>query len=225
MPARIQSVDALRDLKAAIWKFVEAANVALGESDAEIERTLVWVQTEQANYWKGQTRKRTELVAQAKAAVRAKKLFHADDFRPSAIEEEQALAQALRRLDEAGQRVENVKRFGQRLQKQMLIYRGQVQRMARMLQTDLPQAAANLEELIRSVEAYLALGPQEAGPLRPVGEGGAAASGYEPPPGDASMARPEPGEAEDQPTPQAPSAKRGDGPANEPPRVEPAGDV
>ena len=65
---RVESLDALRSFKIALVKFAEAANVALGDADSELQRTLTWLETEQLSYWQGQHRKRAEMVTRAKEA-------------------------------------------------------------------------------------------------------------------------------------------------------------
>lgn len=160
---RLDSVDALQDFRAALWKFIEKARTALGEAEADLQRTLMWLETEQRTYWQHQIHKRTEMVSRAREAVRAKKMFrNVDNTRPSAIEEEKALTIAQRGLEEAHQKSIAVKKYTQQLQKEILLYRGQTQRLASSLQVELPQGAAMLEQLIASVESYLGVAPAEA---------------------------------------------------------------
>lgn len=172
---RLDSVDVLKDFHASLWKFIEKARTSLGEADADLQRTLMWLETEQRTHWQHQIHKRTEIVSRAKDAVRAKKMFrNVDNTRPSAIEEEKALAIAQRSLEEAHHKAAAVKKYSQKLQKEMLVYRGQVQRLASSLQVELPQAAGMLEQLIESVESYLGIAPasgaeasQETSPTEP----------------------------------------------------------
>jgi len=101
-PARVESIDALKMFRRSIIKFIEAANVALGDAESEMQRRLNWLENEQDSYWQGQIRKRTEDVAKAKDAVRQKELFK--DFAgrtPSADQEKKALRIAIARLEEA----------------------------------------------------------------------------------------------------------------------------
>src|SRR5262249_20600102 len=159
----VESIDSLKALKVSLWKFQEAANVALGDAESEMHRMLVWLETEQQTYWQGQIRKRTEAVARAKDAVRQKKLFkNAAGSTPSAVEEEKALAIAVRRLEEAEQKLVNVNKSTRRLHKEIQIYKGAVQRFATTVQSDIPVAASRLDNMIATLEAYTALGPETA---------------------------------------------------------------
>ena len=69
-PARVESIEALKMFRRAIIKFVEAANVALGDAESEMQRRLNWLENEQDSYWQGQIRKRQEEVSKCKDAVR-----------------------------------------------------------------------------------------------------------------------------------------------------------
>src|SRR5947207_6435983 len=101
-PARVESIEALKMFRRAVIRFVEAANVAMGDAESEMQRRLNWLENEQDSHWQGQIRKRQEEVSKCRDAVRQKKLFK--DFAgrtPSADQEEKALRIALARLEEA----------------------------------------------------------------------------------------------------------------------------
>src|SRR5262245_3496938 len=171
--ARVESIDALKAFKRALFKFAEGASVALGDAESEIHRAQIWLETEQRSYWNNQLRIRTELVARAKEAVRMKKLYKdATGSRQSAVEEEKALAIAQRKLAEAEQKISAVKRCTGQLQKDYHIYKGAVQRFTTAVEVDVPNAAHKLEGLIGSLEAYVAAHPEVQGST--LGSSGAA---------------------------------------------------
>lgn len=156
--ARVQSVDALMHFRVALWKFAEAANVALGDAESEVQRTLSWLQGEQQQFWTGQIRKRHEFVNRCKDAVRQKKLFKDSTGRTqSAVDEEKALGIALKRLEEAEQKLLNTKRHSSKLQKEMHMYKGAVQSFATVIASDMPNAVASLDRMVRALEAYVSL--------------------------------------------------------------------
>src|SRR5258706_12488529 len=101
-PARVESIEALKMFRRAIIKFVEAAMVALGDAESEMQRRLNWLENEQDSHWQGQIRKRQEEVSKARDAVRQKKLFK--DFAGrsrSGDQGEKALGVPLARLEGA----------------------------------------------------------------------------------------------------------------------------
>jgi hypothetical protein len=181
--ARVDSVDVLKEFKIALWKFQEAATVALGDAESEMHRILLWLQTEQDSHWQHQIRKREEVVGRCREAVRMKKIFKdATGRQQSAIEEEKALKVALRNLEEAQQKLAMVRKWSRQLPKEIEMYKGGVQRFATTVQTDIPVAASHLDKLAQKLDAYLNLQSAAAGGL--VGAGDAATSS-----GAASMAR------------------------------------
>src|SRR3712207_6247238 len=109
--ARVDSIDALRRFRAAMIKFCDAANVALGDAEADMSRMQNWLENEQASHWQSQVRKRTEIVSKAKDAVRQKKIFKdATGRQQSALDEEKALKIAQARLEEAERKLKAVQR-------------------------------------------------------------------------------------------------------------------
>src|SRR5438874_32820 len=162
-PARVESIEALKMFRRAVIKFVEAANVAMGDAESEMQRRLNWLENEQDSHWQGQIRKRQEEVSKCRDAVRQKKLFK--DFAgrtPSADQEEKALRIALARLEEAERKLAAVRRFARKLPREIEVYKGTVQRFATTVQSDLPTAAGKLDAMIRKLEEYAALGPAAA---------------------------------------------------------------
>jgi chromosome condensin MukBEF ATPase and DNA-binding subunit MukB len=156
--AKVGSIDSLRLFRAAMLKFAEAASIALADADGEISRTMGWLEGEQEAHWRGELRKRSEIANRCKDAVRQKKLYKDSTGRQqSAVDEEKALAIAQRRLAEAEQKLENVRRSRARLRKETDQYKGHVQRFATSVQHDLPVAAARLEKMMMSLEAYVEL--------------------------------------------------------------------
>src|SRR5438270_878463 len=88
-----------------------------------------WRDQEQHKFWQTQIRKRHETVERCKDAVRQKKLFKDSTGRQqSAVDEEKALSIAQKRLAEAEQKLINTKRHSTKLQKELHLYKGGVQR-------------------------------------------------------------------------------------------------
>lgn len=157
--AHVISLDSMKLLKRALWKFQEHATVALGEAESDMQRTLNWLETEQRSYWIGEVRKRETELSRAKEALRMKQVFKdSTGGRQSVVDEMKAVQIATRRLEEAMQKVAAVKKSISLLQREIMNYKGQVQRFATAVQSELPQAAHELERVIANIEAYAAVG-------------------------------------------------------------------
>lgn len=194
--ARVDSIEALKLFRRALLKFAEAANVALPDAESEMSRMLVWLEHEQSTYWQSELRKRTDMVSRCKEAVRMKKLFKDSSGRtPSAVDEEKALRVAQLKLQEAEEKVVAVKRYTQKLQKEILLYKGQVQRFATSVLCDVPLWTAKLDAIVDKLEEYVALAPADTAAAPVVGHvsGVAETASID---DTSSMARPEPIETE-----------------------------
>ena len=157
--ARVHNLEALKKLKHALYKFQETVNVALTDAESDMQRTTIWLETEQRTYWTAELRKRHEAVEKAKQAVRDKQLYKdATGHRSSAVDEMKVLQAAQRRLVEAEQKVAAVKKYIPKMQKETQIYRGGVQRFASTVQHDLPVAVDRLDNMLATLEAYVSLG-------------------------------------------------------------------
>lgn len=157
--ARVHSLEALKKLKHALRRFQEIVNVALTDAESEMQRTSIWLETEQRTYWNAQLRKRHEAVEKAKQAVREKQLFKdASGNRSSAVDEMKILQAAQRGLVEAERKVAAIKRSIPKMQKETQIFRGGVQRFASSVQSDLPIAVDKLDQMLAKLEAYVSLG-------------------------------------------------------------------
>jgi hypothetical protein len=156
--ARIESIAELRAFRVAMVKFVDACNVALGDAEADMQRTHTWLERDQISYWNGQLAKRAELVARAKEAVRMKKLYKSPTGgTQSVVEEEKALRVAIRMHEEAEQKIVACKQWARRLQKEIMMYKGGVTRFTSVLGGDVPRALAKLDAMAGSLEAYATL--------------------------------------------------------------------
>ena len=157
--ARVHNLESLKKLKHALYKFQETVNVALTDAESDMQRTTIWLETEQRTYWVAQLRKRHEAVEKAKQAVREKQLYKdSTGQRSSAVDEMKVLQAAQRQLAEAEQKVAAVKKYIPKMQKETQIYRGGVQRFASTVQHDLPIAVDRLDNMLATLEAYVSLG-------------------------------------------------------------------
>jgi hypothetical protein len=160
--ARVDSIEAVRAFKVALIKFAETANIAMGASESDLHRTLMWLTNQQTAHWTQQHRKCTELLNRAKEALREKQLYKdATKSRQSYVEEMKAVGAATRMVEEAVQKLENIRKSTRRLEKEITLYKGQVQRFVTAVALDLPNAVAQLENITRALDSYTGL--REAG--------------------------------------------------------------
>ena len=167
----VESFEALKRLRTALCRFAEVVSAGLGESDAELQRAQHWVQPEQSNYWKREGVKRRELLGRAKSALAFKKMqTTSSGSRPSCVEEENALALAKRRLEEAEQKLANVRSWSHRLDDEIHSYQAVTSGLNLALTVDLPKAITQLDNMLAALEAYApSAAPQVQGSSAAVG--------------------------------------------------------
>lgn len=159
--ANVQSIEALRDFRVALIKFIEKARVAMAEAEADLQKTLNWLEHDQATLWAGQIRKRQETLSRAQEALRMKKVFkQADGTYPSAVDEEKAVRLAKARLEEAEYKAKAVAAWKRRLPKEIQLFKGGIQGLLNQLFGDLPKAVIQIEQMAGVLDAYVSLAPR-----------------------------------------------------------------
>jgi hypothetical protein len=175
--ARVESIDAIKDFRVFLTKFAELANRALGDAESDINKTVSALEGERLSYWSGKIRKCQEALVKAEEALRSKKLFKdATGNTPSAVEEVKMVSVAKRNLADAQQKLNNVKSWTKRIQKEYVMYRGHVSRFANDV-AQVPGAVANLANVIERLEKYTGMAPATVGEPEAVGAGAGTGAG------------------------------------------------
>lgn len=172
--AEVHSIDALRDFRAALTLYGEDALAALGAAEAEIRRTVQWLQQERPMYWQEQIKRRRERVAAARADLFRLKLQKTPEHHPSLAEPKERLRVAEASLQDAEKRLMAVRKWQPALNQAVMEYHGSVQRLKDLAATDVPRAAALLARIVEALEAYLQVHPPAGGGVSTATEGGIA---------------------------------------------------
>ena len=167
--ARVGSIEMLKAFRGSLCTFGELASNVLDEADAEIQRTRIWLEREQHAHWKTQVRQCSEQFVQAKQALERKKHL---DMSPlggtySYIDEKKAFAAAQRKLQEAQQKLEKVKKWVCQLEHEVFSYKGAVQGLANAVSLEIPNANAQIDRMIDALESYTTLAPPSEAPAAP----------------------------------------------------------
>jgi hypothetical protein len=170
--ADVRSIDALKEAKAAVVEFREVVGVALAEAQSEVQRTLWWLQHDRTTYWHHEVRRRTEKLNQAKSELYRAQLSAAQD-RNSCFDQKRAVAKATHDLEEAKRKVELVKKWSRAMDRELMLFKGKLQPIARAVEGDLPRAEARLELLLDRLDAYVKLAAPPSMPPRGAASGSA----------------------------------------------------
>jgi hypothetical protein len=150
--------EALMAFRVALIKFQENASAGLGDAESDIHNTIRWLENDQFSYWSTQIRHRQEALARANEAYRQKKLFKDSSGKmASAVEEQKQVTKCQMNLDEAMQKMAATKSWAKRLQKELMLYKGQMQRFQTTVSNDVPSAVGHLGALVHTVQEYQAM--------------------------------------------------------------------
>jgi phage-related minor tail protein len=166
----VHSVEALKDFRVALALYGEDTLAAIGAVEAEVRRTVRWLEQERPAYWQDQIKRRREQVSQAKAEVFRRQLQKRPDYTPAMSEQKENLHKAEASLQDAEKRLTMVRKWQPRLQHAVLEYHASVQRLKDLSSADVPSAVDLLSRLIDALESYLSVQPPSGG-----GEGSATA--------------------------------------------------
>ena len=162
--ASVADIEQLGQFRARLVKFAEELRIALSDADGEITRTLNWLDGEAPAHWQRVIRKTHEQVEQAKAELRNKKLYKTPlGTTPNTAVEEKALKKLQHQLEYAQQKLVNTKRWRQRLDKEVLTYRGMARRAAGVVESAVPGAVHEIDRMLDALDKYTTLAAPSAG--------------------------------------------------------------
>lgn len=157
--ASIDAAHLLAELKVQLAKFAEEAGAGVVEADAEVGRTLRWLEGEAKTGWEFQLKKRQEKLQIALEELRKKQLYKAvDGTTPSTVDERKAVQKWRAAVEEAEAKLKAVKSWRIKLEQEANNYRGAVSPVARSVESDVPNAMADLDRMMESLDAYFRIG-------------------------------------------------------------------
>lgn len=154
--ARVTSIDAIKDFRAALCRFSEDTKNALGAVEMEIRRVVSWVVQERPLYWQAEIKRRKEDLSDAQAALFQKRLQAGHGRQVHDSEQKEAMRFAQRRLHEAEEKFEIVKKWAPALQHEVMEYFARARPTGDMLDSDVTQALALLDRMATALDAYIA---------------------------------------------------------------------
>jgi hypothetical protein len=161
--ARIQSVDVLREVKAALQDFTKEATLAITSVDSDVSRTGMWLTLERPAYWKHEVRRREEAVEAAKAEIRRKE-FAAHPNPADTVMERKALKRAKDRLETAVAKQDKVRKWAPAWERESMSFKGGCGPLNEILHRDIPQAIARLDKMMASLEEYFRMAAPATAP-------------------------------------------------------------
>ncbi|MCC6416956.1 MAG: hypothetical protein IT429_01765 [Gemmataceae bacterium] len=161
--ARVTSLEQLEALKAALCRFTAAAQNALAGVEVDLHRVADWLD-QQTDDWRRAVTRREELLVRAKGDLTLRRYSAGGDRVRDCSEQEMAVKRAEAALHHARQKLDACRRWSRTLPRELEECRGPTSQLASLLDADLRQAVAFLEQKLRALEGYVAVAPADAPP-------------------------------------------------------------
>jgi hypothetical protein len=152
--ANVTSIDAPRQFRAALVRFIAEVEAALVTLELEASRPLEWIEADRPRYWRQEARKASDAVAEARVALeRCQVRIGGEDAR-YCYDERKALEKAKRRLLLSEEKVQSLRRWRNELQKAVEELQVQFARAKQYVETDLVKALAALDRITAALDRY-----------------------------------------------------------------------
>src|SRR4051794_13174243 len=159
MGANVRSVDAIKDFKVTLINFAEEARIALSSADMEIRQIRNWLTRDQLSYWQSQVKRCQERVSMARTELHRRQLSQANSDAVSDTDQKEALRDAQRKLREAEEKVERIKRWVPVLEHAISEYHSQSQPLGDRLAGSFVASLNVLDRMINALDSYLSMAP------------------------------------------------------------------
>jgi hypothetical protein len=177
--ARITSVEALDEFRAALVVYLDKAGRALDEVDDEVKRTRIWLEQEQATHWKHELHKRQKILE-----IKQQELFSAQigGLADASAVHRMAVRRAKEAVEAAETKIRNVQRWTREFDTLAGPPARHVEQLRHLLKVDMGRALQFLNESMKTLAEYAEMqAPGASAPQHPLAAGAATDSvGSEP---------------------------------------------
>jgi hypothetical protein len=154
--ARIESIQALKDLRTFLCNLARKISVSLDDADFEILHTLDWLKHDRLPFWKKELRIRKEKLAKAKLDLKRKQFLEKSPVGGHYyMDELKAVTVAQNRYDEAEDKLKKVHGWIPKLEKESYNCRGALQGLSNFVHMDFPNTTAQIDQMICDLESYV----------------------------------------------------------------------
>ena len=152
--ANVRSLESLREFKTALVKFIDHAKRSIATSDGEVQRVSIWLDSTQPMHWLRQVRKSEELLTQAKSELFRATISQPDNPR-GPTDQVRLVKKRQAEIKYANERLEKTKQWSRRFERMQHDYRSGLSSLSSSLDGELQKVTVQLDNSIRSLEAYL----------------------------------------------------------------------
>ena len=152
--ANVRSLEALREFRVALIKFIDKAKRAISTSDSEVMRTQIWLQSDQPHHWVREIRRGEERLNQAKSELFRATLSQPDNPR-GPTDQVRLVRKRKEEIEYAKQQLEKTKRWSRAFERSTNDYRGSMSPLSSALDGTAHKAVVLIERSIETLESYL----------------------------------------------------------------------
>jgi hypothetical protein len=152
--ANVTSIDAPRQFRAALVRFIAEVEAALVTLNLEGHRPTEWIEGDRPRYWRQEARKASDAVGEARVALERCQVRISNEDTKYCYDERKALEKAKRRLQAAEEKVQAVRRWRVELHKAVEDLQVQLARAKHYLESDLVKAVAALDRVTAALDRY-----------------------------------------------------------------------
>jgi hypothetical protein len=170
--AQITSVEAIEAFRATLIVYLSKARPVLEEVSAEVMRTRLWLQNDQRLRWENELRLRNRRLDEAKAELFNAKL---SQFQQNTTLPHMIMQRAQHAVREAEAKLAVIKKWDREMENRTDPLTKQVEQLHGFLATDMVRAAAHLDQIIQTLDAYADVLAPGGSPASTAAAGGEAA--------------------------------------------------
>jgi hypothetical protein len=149
--AQITSVEAIEAFRADLIVFISQARPALEEVSSEVQRTRLWLENEQRQFWENELRVRGNKLEQAQSELMTARL---SDFQDSTSLQQMAVRRARQAVEQAEGKLKAMKKWNRDLETRAAPLLKEVEQLLGYLTAEMPKAVAHLSQIVKALDAY-----------------------------------------------------------------------
>lgn len=153
--ANVRSLEAIREFRVALIKFIEKAKHSVATAESEVQRTSTWLSSTQPMHWTTEVRHANEKLSQAKNELARASLSQPDNPR-GPTDQIRIVRKREEEIRISIKRGEQTKRWSRKFEQQINEYQGAMTPLSSSLDGDLNKAVSILTNSIKSLEEYIA---------------------------------------------------------------------
>lgn len=153
--ANVRSLDAIRDFRSALIKFIDKAKRAISTGDSEVQHTHSWLGSTQPMHWLHEIRRSEEHLAQAKSELFRATISQPDNPR-GPTDQVRLVRKRQGEIKHSQDKLEQTKRWSRTFERETNEYRSSLTPLSSSLDGSLNKAVVLLDKAIQTLEAYLA---------------------------------------------------------------------